>query len=820
MKISVHWLREWVDVGDDVAALSHALTMAGLEIEGNEAAAPAMPGVVVAEVLSVERHPDAEKLNVCRVNTGNDIVQIVCGAPNVRAGMKAPLAQIDATLPGGLAIKKAKLRGVESFGMLCSARELGLSEDASGLLELPQELVVGTELATALSLDDRVLEINLTPNRGDCMSVAGVAREVAAITGGLLHSPRMAPVPAQSAEGFPVSIEAVDACPQFAGRVIRGVRSNQISPLWMRERLRRAGIRSISLLVDVTNYVVLELGQPMHAYDLTKLSGAIAVRMARAGESLTLLDGRTIALTNDILVIADSHAVLGMAGIMGGEASGISATTTDIFLEAAHFAPDAIAGRGRRFGLITDASQRFERGVDPALPVLAIERATQLILDIAGGVPGPVAMTGTTESATPRIELRYTRIGRVLGIELAPALIDSYLQKLGMKIESQRAACLVSPPTWRFDVRIEEDLIEEVARLHGYNNIPAVDAAIAQSLSNWTETAVRTERAADLLIDRGYQEAITYSFVDPQWQSVMFPGETATTLLNPLSVELSAMRLSLWPGLAHAARENLRRQQSRVRLFEVGRKFVGGTEIEVIAGLAVGSADPEQWATPSRKVDFFDIKADVEAILALAGDDGAFSFQTGSLAALHPGQAARIFRKTAAEGQPANVLTDMDVGNAGAVRNMHRPHNAAIPYIPVGWLGALHPDIAKKMDLTYPVYVFELELQTVLAARLPQYTDISRYPAIRRDLAVIVDEGVQFDRLSDAVRASAGQLLRNLTVLSVYRGEQIDKGKKSIALGLNLQDTSRTLTDQDADRVMAQVVEHLRSQLGAEIRDK
>jgi phenylalanyl-tRNA synthetase beta chain len=791
MKLGVQWLREWVDVGDDVNALSHSLTMAGLEIEGNYPAAAPLPGVVVAEVISVARHPDAEKLNICQVSTGSEVVQIVCGAPNVRAGMKAPLAQIGATLPGGAAggieIKKAKLRGVESFGMLCSARELALSEDASGLLDLPQEMVVGTDLVKALSLDDRVLEINMTPNRGDCMSVAGVAREAAAVCGKVVHAPQMNPVASQSDAKFSVKIEAGNACPKFVGRVIKGVRANQPSPLWMRERLRRAGIRSINLLVDVTNYIVLELGQPMHAYDLTKLTSGIVVRTARANESLTLLDGRTIELANDILIIADSQTVLGMAGVMGGEASGISDATTDIFLEAAHFTPDAIAGRGRRFGLITDASQRFERGVDPVLPELAMERATRLILDNAGGVPGATIITlGDALPAAPTIRLRHERVNRVLGINIAAEKITAYLTTLGMSPKVGNGEWRVMSPSWRFDIKIEEDLIEEVARLHGYDNIPPADATMSQKLCSWTETAVPSERAADVLIDRGYQEAITYSFVDPQWQGLMFPGETAAILVNPLSVELSAMRLSLWPGLAQAVRENLRRQQSRVRLFEVGRKFVGSAEIDVIAGLAVGSAEPEQWAASYRKVDFFDVKADVEAILALSGDAKAFTFNAATLSALHPGQTARIYRGSES----------------------------------VGWLGAIHPEVAKKMDLTYPLFVFELEVQAALAACVPQLADISRFPAIRRDLAVIVDEAVQFDQLADAVRTSAGQLLNDLSVLSVYRGEQLDKGKKSIALGLNLQDTSRTLTDQDADRVVAQVIEHLRTGFGGIIRDK
>jgi phenylalanyl-tRNA synthetase beta chain len=787
MKLSVQWLREWVEVGDDVAAFAHALTMAGLEVEGNHPAAATMSGVIVAEVLDVKRHADAEKLSVCRVSTGSEELQIVCGAPNVRAGMKAPLAKIGAILPDGMKIKQATLRGVESFGMLCSARELGLSEDSSGLLDLPSDLVVGTDLVKALSLDDRILELNLTPNRGDCMSIAGVAREAAAVTGKTVHIPPMKSIAAQGDAKFPVRIEVPNACSKFAGRVIRGVRPNQASPLWMRERLRRAGLRPISLLVDVTNYVVLELGQPMHAYDLAKLSDGITVRMARDGEQLKLLDGRAIELANDILVIADSKTVVGMAGVMGGEASGINATTTDVFLEAAHFTPDAIAGRGRRFGLVTDASQRFERGVDPDLPTRAIERATQLIVEYSGGFAGPTVLVGRGEkNKSAAIRLRQDRVNHVLGVAIDAQLIAKYLAALGMDARVSKDEWQVTPPSWRFDIKIEEDLIEEVARLHGYNNILPIDAVIAQQLGRWTESNIAKERAADVLIDRGYQEAITYSFVDPTWQSVMFPAETARTLVNPISAELGVMRLSLWPGLAQAARENVRRQRSRVRLFEIGNKFIGNDEIEVIAGFVLGTALPEQWDASQRNVDFFDIKADVEALLALTGEPSDFIFISGQNRALHPGQTAMILRGSAI----------------------------------VGWLGAVHPEAAKKMDLTYPLFAFELEVRTAFAARPPQFADISRFPAIRRDLAVIVDEAMTFDGLVAGVRTAAGMLLRNLSVLSVYRGEQIEKGKKSIALSLNLQDTSRTLTDDDADRVIAQVVQDLRDRFGASIRDK
>jgi phenylalanyl-tRNA synthetase beta chain len=789
MRISLNWLRDWVDTGDDVPALAHTLTMAGLEIEGIERAGPALKGIVVAEVRSVTKHPDAEKLNVCRVFDGKEEVQIVCGAPNVRAGMKAPLATLGATLPNGTQIKAAKLRGVESLGMLCSARELGLSEDTSGLFDLPQELRTGDDLVKALALDDTVLEVNLTPNRGDCMSVLGVAREVAAARRVQLKVPAAAPTPIGVDATFNVELAAPHGCPKFAVRVIRGIDGKAASPFWLQERLRRAGLRPISAIVDVTNYVMLELGQPMHAYDLALLKDSLVVRFAHKGETLKLLDGRTIELTPDILVIADRDKALGLAGVMGGDESGIADATRDVFLEVAFFDPDTIAGRGRRFGLVTDASQRFERGVDPLLQERAIERATQLLIECAGGTAGPLVVTGTAVPLTRvvPIRVRHARIEKVLGVKIAADLVADLLQRLGMTLEDSVGEWLVTPPSWRFDIRIEEDLIEEVARLFGFDNIPEAEARISQALAPWSEQRVRNERAADLLVDRGYQEAITYTFTDAQWQRTLTPDEPLA-LSNPISVELGVMRLSLWPGLLQAARENQRRQQQRVRLFEIGRRFGArdGAESEMIAGVVTGSALMEQWGAETQKVDFFDVKADVEALVALSGSASAFSFAAETHTALHPGQSARIYRGST----------------------------------PVGWMGALHPEHAAKMDLTYPVFVFELDTNMTLASVLPEYREISKFPAIRRDIAVIVDEGVGADALQDTVRESGGALLKAISVLSVYQGRQIEKGKKSIALGLQLQDTSRTLTDQEADAIVARVVERLTQRHGAAIRDK
>ncbi len=790
MKISLNWLRDWVDAGDDVAGLAHELTMAGLEIEGVERAGPELPGVIVGEVRSVTKHPDAEKLNVCSVFTGSEEVQIVCGAPNVRAGMKAPLATLGAVLPNGTKIKAAKLRGVESFGMLCSARELALNDEASGLFDLPADLVAGNSLDQALALDDTIFEVNLTPNRGDCMSVIGVAREIAAARRTDMHPPQIEAVGAAIEDTFPVKLEAPQGCPKFVGRVIRGIDGSAASPFWMQERLRRAGLRPISAVVDITNYVMLELGQPMHAYDLARLNESIVVRFARDAEPLQLLDGRTIELTPDVLVIADSTKALGLAGVMGGEESGIAESTRDVFLEVAYFDPDTIAGRGRRYGLVTDASQRFERGVDPTLQERAIERATALLLECAGGKAGPTVVTGAAApvSAAASIHVRHARIEKVLGAKIPRETVAELLQRLGMRLDDAgEGAWQVSPPSWRFDIRIEADLIEEVARLYGFDNIPETSAQIAQVLSPWPERRVRNERAADLLVDRGYQEAITYTFTDADWQRILQP-DAALALANPISTELGVMRLSLWPGLLQAVRENQRRQQPRVRLFEIGRRFGSGdgAETEAIAGVVAGDVLIEQWGAESRAVDFFDVKADVEAVLALTGSTSDFRFVAASHPALHPGQSAKILRG-----------------------DQH-----------VGWLGALHPEHAARMDLTYPVFVFELDTDATLAAELPVYREISKYPAIRRDIAVIVDEVTAADHLLETVRTHGGALLKGTSVLSVYRGRQIEKGKKSIALGLQLQDTSRTLTDTEADAFVARIVEQLATRHGAVIRDK
>ncbi len=795
MRISVQWLSEWL--GGSVPApreLAARLTMAGLEIEGVEAAAPPLPGVIVGEIVERVKHPDADTLSVCQVNTGTETVQIVCGAPNARAGMKAPLATVGAKLPGGMEIKKARLRGVESFGMLCSARELALSEESSGLLELPAELRTGASLVEALGLDDTVLEVNLTPNRGDCMSVLGVAREVAALTGQTLTGPALTPVPAASSEVFPVELTPGAGCVRFASRVIRGLDPKAKSPAWMQERLRRAGLRPISATVDVTNYVMLELGQPMHAYDLRELAGGIVVRRARAGETLKLLDGREVTMDETVLVIADREKPLGLAGVMGGDHSGIGDDTTDVLLEVAFFLPDAIAGRGRRYGLVTDASQRFERGVDPTLQERAIERATALLCACAGGTPGPsrLAEIASERPQPATVALRPERARRVIGADIDDATIAAILAALGMQCSRGETAWKVTPPSWRFDVAIEEDLVEEIARVYGFDRIPETVQPARQPIAALTETRVRGDAAADILVQRGYFEAITYSFIEPRLQELFAPGVASLTLSNPISADLATMRASLWPGLVTALASNQRRQQPRVRLFEVGRKFViaGGQgtllEVPVVAGIAAGPALPEQWGAPKTAVDFFDVRADVEALLRATGAGDEFRFVAAVHPALHPGQTAEIRR-----------------GEQHA-----------------GWIGRLHPDLERQLDLTYSGIVFELELEPALAAAVPHFQDVSRFPAVRRDLAVVVAEALPVQKLLDCVQSAAGAVLRDTTVFDVYRGAGIESGRKSVAIGLNLQDVSRTLTDDETDAVVARVVADLERECSATIRDR
>lgn len=793
MKISQSWLADWVALAQSGEALAEQLTMAGLEVDAVTALAPEFRGVVVARVAELSPHPDADKLRVAQVDVGDGVLrQVVCGAPNARAGMVSALATVGGVLPGGMKIRKAKLRGVVSEGMLCSAAELGLDEDASGILELPEDAPVGREFADWLGLDDTVIDVDLTPNRGDCFSVRGVARELAALNDTPLTGPQCATVAATHEQTLGVTLEAPEACARFAGRVIRGIAPFRRSPTWLAERLRRAGIRAIHPVVDVTNYVMLELGQPLHGYDLARLTGGITVRLAAAGEPLVLLDGREVTLAPDMLVIADDRGPVGLAGIMGGDSTAVGEATTEVFLEAAWFSPEAIAGRARRLGLHTDASVRFERGVDFALPAQAIERATALLMDICGGEPGPlqIAEVPAHLPKRPAVTLRAARLQALLGTEIEAQVVERIFARLGLDAVATPEGWSVTPPSQRYDLQIEVDLIEEVARIYGYDRIPRRPEQASTGIRPATESRTPEERARQLLVDRGYQEAVTYSFIDEKVQAAFFPDAVPIRLANPIAAQMNVMRRSPWPGLAAAARDNLSRQQARVRLFELGTQFEqdadgGVEERQVIAGLALGRVWPLQWDAAGRRTDFYDVKGDLEALLTLGNGAERWSFEPGEQTALHPGQSAVILRDGAA----------------------------------VGHIGALHPRLAAELELPVDTFVFVVEVAAALGARVPAYHGVSRYPAVHRDLAVVVDEALPAERLLAVVRASAGPWLQSVEIFDIYRGDRIQTGCKSMALSLILQAPSRTLTDTDVEGVVGSVIDRLGSELGARIRD-
>ncbi|HHO69748.1 MAG TPA: phenylalanine--tRNA ligase subunit beta [Gammaproteobacteria bacterium] len=791
MRISENWLREWVDPDMGTAELAETLTMAGLEVDSVEPAAPPFEGVVVAEILDCQPHPDADKLRVCRVAAGGDEpLQIVCGAPNARAGLKAPLATVGGRMPDGTRIKRAKLRGVASSGMLCSARELGLSEEASGLMELPADAPVGADLRDWLQLDDSIIEIDLTPNRGDCLGMEGVAREIGALTSTDVKGPEFRVVVAALEDALPITVAAPQACPRYLGRVIRGIDPAARTPLWMQERLRRGGIRSLGPLVDVTNYVMLELGQPMHAFDLARLAGGIEVRHARPGETLTLLDESVIELDEDTLLIADAEKPLALAGIMGGIDSGVSDATDSLFLEVACFAPEAIAGRARRYGLNTDSSYRFERGVDPALQHRAMERATALLLELVGGQAGPVteAVEPAALPAKAPIGLRTARIERLLGFCPPPAQVQDILARLGMQVAAGPEGWQVTPPTFRYDISMEADLIEEIGRVYGYNRLPTGACRGRLEMRPRPEARLPLQRLRALLVDRGYQEAITYSFVDADLNRAVEPELEAVPLANPLSADLSHMRTSLWPGLLKAVQHNRHRQQSRVRLFESGLRYIRhGNDISqenMIAGVLTGERLPAGWSQDTRTVDFYDAKGDVEALLALGGHDD-LDWTAAAHPALHPGQSAALRR-------------------GGGV---------------IGWLGRVHPRLAQRLEIPDQTFLFQLKLDEILEGRVPSFQKLSRFPSIRRDVAVVVDANIPSRDLAQTIREAAGPLLQELNLFDVYQGEGIETGLKSIAFGLILQDSSRTLTDEEVDAVMQAVTARLEQKFGATLRE-
>ena len=792
MKFSEQWLREWVNPAISTEALAHQLTMAGLEVEAVDPVAGDFSKVVVGEVLKVEPHPDADKLRVCQVNVGAKApLNIVCGAANVRQGLRAPVALVGAVLPGDFKIKKSKLRGVPSHGMLCSSKELGLSEQAEGLMELPAEAPVGEDIRSYLQLDDHSLELGLTPNRGDCLSLAGIAREVGALNEAEVTVLDIPAQPAMIDDTFPVALEAEEDCPHYVGRVLRGIDPAAQTPAWMQERLRRSGLRSLGPVVDVTNYILLELGQPMHAFDLGKLQGGIYVRHAQAGESVTLLDEQTVELQAGTLVIADESAPVAMAGIMGGAASAVSDQTQDIFLESAYFNPLAIAGRARGYGLHTDSSHRFERGVAPDLQVRAMERATMLLLEIVGGKAGPVIEITAANHMPVRanITLREARILRVLGASVPSDTVSGILSRLGMAVNHRKAGWQVTPPAFRFDLSIEEDLIEEIGRVYGYDNLPSSTPSVHLQMPARPEGRVELDRIKALLVDLGYTEAITYSFVDPKLQQQLDPEREAIALANPISADMGVMRTNLWPGLIQAMQYNLNRQQNRLSLFECGLKFLKqDSEIKqemMVAGVLTGSRNPAHWDMDTESVDFFDIKGHVESLLNLTGLAAEFRVQPESNPVLHPGQSAAIYR-----------------------------HERI-----VGWLGALHPLVEQALGLSQRAYVFEIEAVALTEGRVPAFAPVSRYPSIRRDIALVVDEGVSAAEVIDCIHFSASEYLTNIELFDVYVGEGIDSGRKSLALGLTLQDLSRTLKDNEVEQELEQILSILNKKLGATLRE-
>ena len=792
MKFSEQWLRGWVNPQVSRDELVARLSMAGLEVDSVTPAAGQFSGIVVGEILATEQHPDADKLRVCQVNNGQETFQVVCGAPNARPGIKIPFAMIGAELPGDFKIKKAKLRGVESFGMLCSAAELQISEENDGLLELASDAPVGEDIRQYLSLDDASIEIGLTPNRGDCLSIAGLARDVSALYDVPVTRPLVPVVAASHDEVRPVEVHAPAACPRYLGRVIRNVDLSKPTPLWMVERLRRSDVRSIDAAVDITNYVMLELGQPMHAFDLAEINGGIRVRMAEEGEKLVLLDGQEVALRADTLVIADHSRALAIAGVMGGEHSGVdTARTRDLFLESAFFEPISVAGKARSYGLHTDASHRYERGVDSQLAREAMERATALLLEVVGGEAGPI-VEAVSEQHLPRIApvtLRADRIAQMLGMEMEPSQVEQLLNNLGLATQADGAGqWTVNVPSHRFDISLEVDLIEELARLYGYNNLPVRYPQARLAPQARPETRGELPNLRRLLVARGYQEAITYSFIDPKLFELFSPGVEPLLLANPISSDMAAMRASLWPGLVKALQHNLNRQQDRVRLFESGLRFVGQlgdlAQEPMIAGVVTGSRLPEGWANGRDTIDFFDVKADVEALLGYSGALGDFTFVAGKHPALHPGQTAEIQR----EGKT------------------------------VGYLGALHPELAKALDLDRPVFVFELVLADVVEGRLPKFSELSKFPETRRDLALIAGRDVASQDVLDVIRDNAGEWLTDLRLFDVYQGKGIDPDRKSLAVGLTWQHPSRTLNDDEVNTTLHTILTSLEQRLNTTLR--
>ena len=811
MKFSESWLREWVNPALTSDELAHQITMAGLEVDGVDPVAGEFSGVVIGEVVECGPHPDADKLQVTKISLGDyssatvekgELIDIVCGAKNCRTGLKVAVATVGAVLPGDFKIKKAKLRGVPSFGMLCSESEIGLADDSAGIMELAADAPVGTCVREYLDLNDVTIDVDLTANRGDCLGLKGLAREVGVLNSLAVTEPTITAAVPTIDDALTINVEATEACPRYLGRVIKGINPSATTPLWMVEKLRRCGTRAIDPVVDVTNYVLLELGHPMHAFDLAKLDGGvnakITVRFANKEEKLTLLDEKEVTLKEGTLVIADEKKALAMAGIFGGLESGVTTNTTDIFLESAFFAPLAILGKARQYGLHTDSSHRYERGIDPTLQFDAIERATELLLEIVGGQAGPVveAKSDADIPQTKEVSLRREKLDGRIGHHIGDEQVSEILTRLGFTVsttgEGVAKVWQVIVPAYRFDIKIEVDLIEEVARIFGYNNIPNIAPKAALKMCEKKEAKLSLINLKQVLVNRDYQEAITYSFVDPKVQALLHPDQAVMTLPHPISSEMSVMRLSLWTGLLQSMVYNQNRQQGRVRLFEAGLRFVpdenaenGVRQQNMLAGVISGLRVDEHWSMEKAATDFYDIKGDVEALLALTCDAQGYEFSKAEVDALHPGQTAQITKN--------GVL--------------------------VGHVGTLHPELERKLGLNGRTLIFELLLSEVLVQKIPEASDISRFPANRRDLAIVVKEEVDAKKVLQLIEKVGGNYLIDLNLFDVYQGQGIEEGYKSLAIALVLQDTSKTLEEKDITDVIDRVVETLKTELNASLRD-
>jgi phenylalanyl-tRNA synthetase beta chain len=798
MKFSEAWLRQWVNPSLDSANLLHQMTMAGLEVDGTEPAAKVFSGVVVAQIQSAEQHPDADKLKVCQVSDGVDVFQVVCGAPNAREGLITAFAKVGAVLPNNFKIKKAKLRGVESFGMLCGADEIGLGEDSEGIIELPADSTIGADLAgiagADLPLDDLTVDVDLTPNRGDCLSLKGLAREVGVLNNLEVTYPEIPAVAPQIDTTFPVEVIAGEQCPRYLGRVIEGVDLSQPSPSWLTERLRRCGLRSIDPVVDVTNFVLIEQGQPMHAFDLARLQGGITVRMALIEDKLTLLSGQEVSLDENTLVIADGAGPVAMAGVMGGEHTGVNADSKDIFFECAFFSPLAIAGTARRYGLHTDASHRYERGVDSQLQHQALERATQVLIDITGGRPGPITEALSAEhlpNITP-ITLRESKVNSLLGIDIDPTQVDQALARLDFTVHSREQiesglAWQVTAPSHRFDIALEADLVEEICRIYGYNNIPSTQPVIRLPLATVPLQTHSEPQLKRHLAGLGFQEVVTYSFIDPATQRLFDPDVEPLILANPMSSEQSVMRTTLLTGLADAAKKNISRQQTSGQLFEVGLVFdtsakdQGLVQKVKVAGALWGRRQDENWCETADKVDFFDVKGNVEALCAWAGI--SVDVATTQDVALHPGQSAQLTLN-------------------GEV---------------VGRIGRLHPVIEKHLGLP-EVFVFELDGQAMMARPSRRHHGVSKFPSVRRDLAVVVERDVTASEVVATVSNILNENCIDIMLFDVYQGEGIDSNEKSLGLGLTLQSQTTTLNEEEINALAEQATQALMDKYQARLR--